>query len=75
MVEKLYNFRFEIFFLSLLSILFGGIFFPDFFFKTVLTPILFLINIATGVILISKNKGLMRFFMLLLAIVLLIYFH
>ena len=75
MVEKLYNFRFEIFFLSLLSILFGGIFFPDFFFKTVLTPILFLINIAAGVILISKNKGLMRFFMLLLALVLLIYFH
>jgi len=72
MFEKLYKYRFEIFFLSILSILFGGTFFPEIFFDKVLTPILYLINIAAGVILISKNRKLMLFFMVLLAIVILI---
>jgi len=72
MFNKVYKYRFEIFFLSILSILFGGTFFSEIFFHKVITQILYLINIAAGVILIYKNRKLMLFFMALLAIVILI---
>ncbi len=72
MFNKVYKYRFEIFFLSILSILFGGILFPESFFDKVLTPMFYLINIAAGIILISKNKKLFLFFIMLLSGVILI---
>lgn len=65
--KTLYKHRFESFFFSLLAILFGSLLFPIDFFQEELMPILFLANIATGIILISKKKNLFWFFLTLFA--------
>lgn len=65
MIEKLYKIRFEIFFFTMLSILFGSLIFPLEWFEDKLMPILFLLNIASGILLISKKKKLMWFFIIL----------
>lgn len=63
--KTLYEHRFEAFFFSLLAILFGSLLFPVQFFQDKLMPILFLTNIAAGVLLISKKKNLFWFFIAL----------
>ncbi len=60
--KVLYEHRFEAFFFSLLAILFGSLLFPVQFFQEKLMPLLFLINIAAGILLISKKKKLLWFF-------------
>lgn len=65
MIEKLYKFRFEFFLSTLLIILFGSLLFPVVFFQETLMPLLFLANIASGVLLIYKKKKLLWFFILL----------
>lgn len=65
MLEKLYKARFEIFFFTMLSILFGSLIFPLDWFEDKLMPLLFLLNIASGILLISRKKKLMWFFILL----------
>ena len=45
----IYRFRFELFFFSLLLILFGSLFFPLNFYITYVEPVLFLLNILAGV--------------------------
>ncbi|NER12890.1 hypothetical protein GWK08_05525 [Leptobacterium flavescens] len=66
MIKKFYKNRFEIFFFSMLTILFGSLVVPIDFFEKVLVPILFLINIIAGILLISKKKKLVWFFIILL---------
>jgi hypothetical protein len=73
MFEKLYPYRFELFFISLLAILFGGIFFPLVIFDFILSPILYLINIFAGVILISKNKKVVMISIVLFVLVIIHY--
>lgn len=73
MIEKLYKFRFEFFFFSLLSILFGSIIFPFSFFDETFMPILFLLNIFLGILLISKKKLLTRLIIVLFCVSLLIF--
>jgi hypothetical protein len=68
MYKSLYSYRFVIFLTCQLSTLFGSLFFPDEFFNETLLPLLFLINIAAGILMISKWKKLMWFFILLFAI-------
>ncbi|WP_420551933.1 ion channel [Tenacibaculum aiptasiae] len=68
--KTLYEHRFETFFFSLLAILFGSLLFPVQFFQEKLMPILFLINIAAGIILISKKKKLFWFFVSLFTLLL-----
>lgn len=63
--KALYEHRFEAFFFSLLAILFGSLLFPVQFFQEKLMPILFLMNMAAGVLLISKKKKLFWFFTIL----------
>ncbi|UII80989.1 two pore domain potassium channel family protein [Flagellimonas sp. CMM7] len=70
MTNRLYKYRFEIFFFSQITILFGSLIFPPVFFETILAPLLFVINLAAGIILISKRKKLMWFFTVLLAVTL-----
>lgn len=70
MIGKLYKYRFEIFFFSQITILFGSLIFPPVFFEVILAPFLFVINLAAGIILISKRKKLMWFFTVLLAVTL-----
>ncbi len=68
MIEKLYPYRFEIFLFSQIAILFGSLIIPEGFFEVYISPLLFLINLAAGVLLISKKKKLMWFFIALLIV-------
>lgn len=68
MVEKLYKNRFVIFFVSQLAILFGSLIFPTDFFESTLVPALFLINIASGILMISKTRFLFWLYTSLLLI-------
>ena len=56
MYKWLYKNRFTTFFVSLMLILFGSLLFPEPFFQEKLMPIFFLVNISSGIILISKNR-------------------
>ncbi|MDW3647315.1 MAG: potassium channel family protein [Bacteroidia bacterium] len=63
--ERLYSHRFELFFVSQLSILFGSLVVPLEIHINYLSPILFLFNLLCGVLLISKNRKLFRIFVVL----------
>lgn len=58
----LYKNRFELFFFGQLLIVFGTLIFSDEFYENVLMHILFLGNIVSGVILISKKQVFKKFF-------------
>lgn len=64
----LYKNRFELFFASLMTIMFGSLVVPLSFYERVLHPVLFLVNLITGTLLISHRKGLVKFFALLFTI-------
>ena len=65
MIKQLYFYRFEIFFFSLLTVLFGSLFFPEQFFNKFIFPFLLLINVGAGILLIFKSKKLVWFFSVL----------
>jgi hypothetical protein len=73
MLIRLFPYRFEIFLFSLLSILFVSLLVPTIFFEDVLFPILLQINILSGILLMSKKKKIMYFFLFLLSIRLVFY--
>lgn len=64
-MEKLYKLRFEIFLTTQLMVLFGSLFFPHDFFEYTMLPFLYLVSIAAGILMISKRKKLMWFFIAL----------
>jgi len=68
MLEKLYSFRFEIFFFTLIIILFGSLIMPSLLFENILLPFLFQVNILAGILLISRKKKIMYFLIGLLII-------
>ena len=68
MKDKLYPIRFELFFISMLLILFGNIILPIALFDSVFSPIFFLTNLLAGILLISKNRRVFYFFSLLFLI-------
>ncbi|CAL2062924.1 Two pore domain potassium channel family protein [Tenacibaculum sp. 190524A05c] len=68
MYKRLYKNRFEIFLITQLTILFGSLFFPFDFFEYKLLPILYLVSIGAGILMISKNKKLTWFFIILFGI-------
>jgi len=68
MLKKLYPYRFEIFFFSQIAILFGSLAMPTTFFENIASPILSQINLLAGILLISKKRKLMWFFVVLLVI-------
>ncbi len=68
MIDKLYAYRFEIFFFSQITILFGSLVFPLILFENIVSPILFLINLMAGILLLSKNKKAALFFCGLLVV-------
>jgi len=61
-IEYLYPYRFTIFFISLLFILFGELLIPFDTFNTYITPIFFIVNVLAGTLLISKKKKLHRIY-------------
>lgn len=68
MIDKIYPQRFKIFLFTLIAILFGSLVFPEHWYEYVLSDIIFLANLLAGVLLISKRKNLMFFFIFLLFI-------
>ncbi len=68
MIDKLYTLRFEVFLTIQLTILFGSLLFPLEFYEYILLPLFYLLSIASGILMISKNKKLMWFFILLFMI-------
>ena len=68
MLEKWYHNRFELFLSSQIAILFGSLIVPAAFFESVLEPMLFLVNLLSGVLLISQNRRLMWFCISMLAV-------
>ena len=70
MIKKLYPIRFELFFISMLLILFGNIVLPIALFDSVFSPLFFLANLLAGNLLISKNKRVFYFFSFLFLIAL-----
>ncbi|WP_411030669.1 ion channel [Spongiimicrobium sp. 3-5] len=63
--EWLYENRFGLFFFTQIAILFGSLVFPETLFEERLMPMLFLLNIAAGILLISQKKRLMWIFIIL----------
>lgn len=61
MFKKLYQNRFELFLSSQVAILFGSLIVPTAIFDSVLEPILFLVNLLSGVLLICRKPKLMWF--------------
>jgi voltage-gated potassium channel len=72
MLDKLYAYRFELFFVTQLAVLFGSIFILNTLFEIWMTPILFTSNLVFGVLLVSRNKYLFRFLLTFLIITALI---
>lgn len=68
MFKKLYHNRFELFLCSQVAILLGSLIVPTAFFESVLEPVLFLVNLLSGVLLISQKPRLMWFCISMLAL-------
>lgn len=68
MLNKLYPHRFELFFISLIAILFGSVFFPGLIFEKIVQPIFIIINVLSGIVMISKTKRLKRLFLLIVTL-------
>ncbi len=75
MLSKLFPYRFEIFLTSLITILFGSLLVPSSFFEEIFFPILLQINILSGIVLMSRNKKIMYFFIFLLFIRFILYLY
>ena len=54
-MNTLYKHRFELFFFSLVCVLFGSLFFPNVLFSSYISPLLFLINISSGLLFFLKS--------------------
>ncbi len=72
MIDKLYPYRFALFFVTKLTVLFGSIVIPDAIFKKWMAPILLNGSLIFGVVLVSKNKYLVQFLLEFLIIKMLI---
>ncbi|BAO74950.1 ion channel [Winogradskyella sp. PG-2] len=56
MIDRLYTYRFELFLITQLFILFGSLFIPIQLFENWIMPIFLLFNIVSGVLLVCKNR-------------------
>lgn len=68
MLKRIYQYRFEIFLISQISILFGSLVFPSELYENTLYPLFLIINVIAGINLISKKKKLAWFFVSLVII-------
>lgn len=68
MLKRIYPYRFHFFLFSQIAILFGSLIIPSALFESILSPILFFINLLTGIVLISEKKKLMWFLIILVFI-------
>ncbi|MCO4820823.1 MAG: two pore domain potassium channel family protein [Flavobacteriaceae bacterium] len=56
MINTLYNIRFELFFYSLICVLFGSLFFPLEIYADTISPVLFLLNFLSGMLFFIHRK-------------------
>jgi len=68
MLHKLFPYRFELFFVSLIIILFGSVLLPVNFFQTAIEPFFFIVNIMSGIVMLSKTKNIKRLFLFIMVI-------
>ena len=68
MLDKFYSYRFELFLFTQLIILFGSLFIPLDLFENWIMPLFLLINIASGIILLSKKRLVSKLLVIFLAI-------
>lgn len=73
MLSKLYKIRYELFFISQLAILFGSLIIPVKLFEEIIMPVLFLLNVFSGILLISKSKRLTQIFTVFFLILLIVF--
>lgn len=66
MLEKLYSYRYEIFFYSQIFILFGHLIIPSNIFENIVSPILFQVNVMAGILLFLKKNNIKWFLIILL---------
>ena len=69
MLERIYPYRFKIFLFTLVAILFGSLMFPGDLYEKHLSNLVFIANLLAGILLISKSKNKMYFFIFLIIIV------
>ena len=72
MLEKLYPYRFGLFFFSQIMVLFGSLLLP-LKLEGVILSVFFLLNILAGIVLVSKDKYSLWFYLAILAILALIF--
>ena len=75
LIKKLYAYRFELFFYSLILILFGPLFFKENILDSYISPLLFVINVASGVLVFKKQKKQSLIIKGILIIILLVFFY
>ena len=68
MLKKIYHYRFEIFLISQMSILFGSLVFPSNLYENIVYPLFLIANIIAGINLISEKRKLTWFFVSLLIV-------
>src|SRR5210317_92902 len=71
LIKELFHYRFEIYFVSLLCILFGSLLFPVKLYESVMLPIFFLLNLISGTLVFYKRKRIVRLFSFIFFFVLL----
>lgn len=75
MKERLYKYRFELFFISLIAIIFGSLLIPDTFFFGNIMPVLLFVNMIVGLVIFFHNKERSWITYALLILVLIVYLY
>ena len=70
-LDQLYQKRFVLFLITLAAILFGNLVFPEKIYEDYITPLFFVLNVLTGILLVSRSIGKRRIFIGLLVVLLL----
>ncbi|MDW5290344.1 potassium channel family protein [Formosa sp. PL04] len=68
-LNRLHNYRFEIFFATIIIILFSPIFLVNDEISDILNQLAIILNFLAGIVLLSKNKRLMKLFFILVGII------
>lgn len=72
MFRKIFKFRFEIFFFTIIIILFSPIFLFKGVIGNIIAQTLFILNFLAGIVLLSKNKKLLKLFLVLIGVIVLL---
>lgn len=75
MKKRLYKYRFELFFISLIAIIFGSLLIPDALFFHSIMPVLLWVNMIIGLVIFFHNRERSWITYILLILVLVIYIY